>query len=188
MVWRVYSTFLARHIHIHIRLKDLVQFESTKCCLGGKYTRMHTYRVKDLAQLEERTDLRLEGCLALVRQHPVAASCSVLQCVAACCSVNNRWILDLQAASRWFDNTLLQCVVLRCSMLQCVAMLQCIALCCSVLQCVAVCCSVLPIRQNPVAPCYTLLHSVALCCSALQCVAVCCSMLHCIAISIKCRS
>ena len=86
----MYSAFLAGHIHIHIRLKDLVQFESTECRLGGKYTRMHTYRVKDLAQFEERTDLRLEGCLALVRQHPVAASCSVLQRVAACCSVLQR--------------------------------------------------------------------------------------------------
>jgi len=54
--------------------------------------------------------------------------CSVLQCVAVCCSA-------------------LQCAAVRCSVLQCVAVccsaLQCAAARCSVLQCVAVCCSAL---------------------------------------------
>jgi len=73
--------------------------------------------------------------------------CSVLQCVAVCCSVT------------W---SVLQCVAVCCSVLQCVAewlesawldnhyqktikssVLQCVAVCCSELQCVAVCCGVL---------------------------------------------
>jgi len=52
--------------------------------------------------------------------------CSVLQCVALCCSV-------------------LQCGTMYCSVLQCVAVccsvLQCVAVRCSVSQCVAVCCN-----------------------------------------------
>jgi len=67
----------------------------------------------------------------------VAACCSVLQCVAVCCSV-------------------LQRVAACCSVFQCVAVcsvLQCVAGCCIVLQCVAVRCSALqygiwPLTRN----------------------------------------
>ena len=58
----------------------------------------------------------------------VAVRCSVLQCVAVCCSV-------LQSCSGRIQQQDEQCVAVRCSVLQCVAV------CCSVLQCVAVCCS-----------------------------------------------
>jgi len=106
--------------------------------------------------------------------------CSVLQCVAVCCSQNRAdGILP-----PWIE-------------LACCNVLQCVAVCCSVLhpeqsrwncatlnrasvlQCVAVCCSVLqsePSRWN----CATLnrasvLQYVAMFCSVLQYVAVCCS-------------
>ena len=73
------------------------------------------------------------------------ALCSVLQCVAVCCSV-------------------LQCVLSKYlrSVLQCVAE-------CRVLQCVAVCCS-LCCRKISI-QCCSMLHCVALC-SVLQCGAV----------------
>ena len=60
-----------------------------------------------------------------------AECCSVLQCVAVCCSV---FVIVF-----WYitcHNSVLQCVAVCCSVLQCDAV------CCSVLQCVAVCCSV----------------------------------------------
>ena len=60
----------------------------------------------------------------------VAACCSVLPCVAVCCSV-----LNLQNSQQ------LDCVAVCCSALQCVAV------CCSVLQCVAVCCSVFKLSE-----------------------------------------
>ena len=49
--------------------------------------------------------------------------CSVLQCVAVCCSVLHKSAMDI-------TDVYLQ-------------LLRCVAVCCSVLQCVAVCCSVL---------------------------------------------
>jgi len=81
--------------------------------------------------------------------------CSVLQRVAACCSV-------------------LQCALTYCRQEQ--RQLVRIAVCCSVLQCVAVCYSVL----QRVAVCTDTLQTRAKttrpCCSELQCVAVCCSV------------
>jgi len=59
--------------------------------------------------------------------------CSVLQCVAVCCSV-----LQLEyglEGSNVFDVSGGVCVAV------CYSVLQCVAVCCSVLQCVAVCCS-----------------------------------------------
>jgi len=53
--------------------------------------------------------------------------CSVLQCVAVCCSV-------------------LQCLEIR-ARVRC-SVLQCVAVCCGVLQCVAVCCSVLRFKRE----------------------------------------
>jgi len=111
-----------------------------------------------------------------VRFMHLRVRCSVLQCVAVCCSAFY--------ASAWIHQIRIQCwpiegyimtgprhVSVCCSVLQCVAVccsvLQCGAVCCSVLQCVAVCCSV------------AVLQCVAVCCSVLQCVAVCCSVLQC---------
>ena len=96
-------------------------------------------------------------------------------------------------ATRYGNDSVLQCVAVCCSVLQYVAV------CRSMLQCVAVCCSLshmirlshLPAQptqrktvQNSVhvAVCCSVLHRVALCCSVLQCVAVCCSVLQCVAV------
>jgi len=67
--------------------------------------------------------------------------CSVLQCVAVCCSVKANYSF-LHA----YVISVLQCVAVCCSVLQCEGRLffltcvchQCVAVCCSVLQCVAV--------------------------------------------------
>ena len=67
----------------------------------------------------------------------VAVCCSVLRCVAVCCSVlgiESHGYTILEAGNGMLR--LLQCVAVCCCVLQCVAV------CCSVLQCVAVCCSV----------------------------------------------
>jgi len=82
------------------------------------------------------------------------ACCSVLQCVAVCCSgiagTNVTGCLSYATASHHIVSALsseMQCVVLCCSELQCVAVccsvLQCVTVCCIALQCVAVRCSVL---------------------------------------------
>jgi len=118
--------------------------------------------------------------------------CSVLQCVAVCCSVEEH------------DS----CVT---------SLSQCVAVCCRVLQCVVVCCrDILARNKTPFEPflsrvldcikrvifafstsknsfsrisVFRLQHScrrdaqcVAVCCSVLQCVAVCCSVLQCVAV------
>jgi len=74
----------------------------------------------------------------------VAVCCSVLQCVAVCCSAtypNNMYIYGQIFWTLGIGDMSL------CSVLQCVAacgsVLQCVAVCCSVLQCVAACGSVL---------------------------------------------
>jgi len=95
--------------------------------------------------------------------------CSVLQCVAACCSA-------IEWVSRHSDTKcVLQCVAVCCSVLQCVAVpisgyrdIQIPSVCCSVLQCATVCCSMLQCLCR-----YQV--CVAVCCSVLQCVAACCS-------------
>jgi len=91
--------------------------------------------------------------------------CSVLPCVAVCCSMLQYTIES---------NTCLLCISFVCSsVLQCV--MQCVAVCCSVLQCVAVCCSVL----QCVAVCYSMLQWATLVCDTrAQCDAVCCSVLQ----------
>jgi len=92
--------------------------------------------------------------------------CSVLQCVAVCCSM-------FQGGNAVEEFVAVYCSVLQCvavygSVSQCVAVwkcsrgvccsvLQCVAVCCSVLQCVAVCCSELPCK-NAVKECTRLLH------------------------------
>ena len=57
--------------------------------------------------------------------------CSVLQRVAACCSVSQKRTANLP------EGLHVSCVAVCCNVLQCVAV------CCSVLQCLAVSCSVL---------------------------------------------
>jgi len=74
--------------------------------------------------------------------------CSVLQCVAVCCSERN-------GLFRVYP------LLIRMCQFQCVSCSVSIAVCCSVLQYVAVCCSVL--------------QCIAVYCSVLPCVAVCCS-------------
>ena len=66
--------------------------------------------------------------------------CSVLQCVAVCCSVllfadDYTWHISLHLPSVFIDGTCVSRSYMCCSVLQCVAV------CCSVLQCVAVCSS-----------------------------------------------
>jgi len=139
----------------------------------------------------------------LQRARVRSSSCSVLQCVAVCCSVlqyksktqccNVRRYAALVAA--WCsvmqrDAVVLQCDAVCCSVFQCVAVccsvLQCVVVCCSVLKCVEVCCSVFQWLQcKSKMQCCNVRRYVALvavCCSVLQCVAVCCSVLQCVAV------
>jgi hypothetical protein len=92
--------------------------------------------------------------------------CSVVQCVAVCCSV-------LHVAQCIYE-----CVAAWCSVLQCVAVCwsvlhvarcihECVAVWCSVVQCVA--CSTMHLWMR-----CSVMQWVALCCIVLQCVAVCC--------------
>jgi len=130
---------------------------------------------------------------------------SVLQCVAACCTVLQcvGW-QNLQctfSARAWAASSFLCCSVL-----------QCVAVCCSMLQCVTVCCiakfcsvflgtylgSFLFFAcrceekrvywhhsNHGQSLCCSMLQCVAVCCRVLQGVAVCCSVLQCDAV---CRS
>jgi len=126
--------------------------------------------------------------------------CSVLQCVAVCCSVPlSVSFCIVFHATKDAHHTLSFCSVflgllsvflhvLRVCVLQCVAVccsvLQCVAACCSVLQCVAVRCSLflglLSVFLQVLRVC--VLQCVAMCCSVLQCVAACCSVLQCVAV------
>jgi len=138
--------------------------------------------------------------------------CSVLQCIAACCSVLRMCCSMLQCVrSEKVSRILcvLQCIAACCSVLcMCCRMLQCadytglrqgVVVCCSVLQCVAVCCVCIPVCCSVlryVAMCcgmnivghgrkgYGPRQSVgfSLCCSVLQRVAACCSVLQCVAV------
>jgi len=121
--------------------------------------------------------------------------CSMLLCVAVCCSTTQYRVSVTDCSSSW-GLEVLQCIAVCCSVLQCAdvfcSSLQCIAVCCSVLQCVAVCCSVLqcvPISfvggksHHSVVYCNVLQHCVAECCIVLQCVAaLCCRVLHCVVV------
>jgi len=95
----------------------------------------------------------------------VAVWCSVLQRVAACCSVST---LRLKRVT--LVNTVRESV----------------AVCCSVLQCVAVCCSVSTLRVKRGTLINTVHESVAVVCSVLQCVTVCYSALQCVAVCPRC--
>jgi len=120
--------------------------------------------------------------------------CTVLQSVAACCSV-------LQRCSVLHRCTLFQYLADCPSLfgisrsdyqhILCCSALQHVAACCSVLQFVAVSCRLSLTVWNLVTPlpthnlgqsCPTLPPAQPLCCSVLQCVAVTCSALYCIAV------
>jgi len=62
-----------------------------------------------------------------------AVCCSVLQCVAVCCSVLQMCCSVLQSVA----------LIHRALLHVCYAVVQCVAACCSVLQRVAACCSML---------------------------------------------
>ena len=82
--------------------------------------------------------------------------CSVLPCVAVCCSVllSNKFVVGYGSIVSYSSSISPSLFIVD------------IHVCCSVLQCVAVCCSVL--------------QYVAVCCSVLHCVALCCTMLQCV--------
>ena len=99
--------------------------------------------------------------------------CSVLQCIAVCCSVSGELYstLLLVCSALLFvaievSCSEFQCVAVRCSVLQWANVLDSFLLL-TLLQWVAVCCSVLQ--------CFEVLQCVAVCCSVLQCAAVYCS-------------
>ena len=100
---------------------------------------------------------------------PVAACCSVSQCVLYIVWIFFQENCRLQNSYRWSARAEVRRDLVCCSVLH--SVLQCVAVCCIMLQCVAVCCSVL----RCVAVCCSVLQCVAVCCSVLQCVAVCCS-------------
>jgi len=115
----------------------------------------------------------------------IAASCSVLQCVAVCCSVCASPNFCSCKSKNWFAS------VLQCLPCGFVSVLQCVAVCCSVLQCVAVYAppqiSAKWVRECVAVSAVWVRECVAVCCSflqrwqrglvrVLQCVAVCCSV------------
>ena len=138
------------------------------------------------------------------RTRNASVCCSVLQRVAANCSVLQCVVVRRKRVNEPHCRNALRCVAVCCGALQfvavccgvihclavrckrvsepdCRSILQCAAVRCSVLQWVAVCCSVL---QCVAAYC-SVLQCVAVCCSVLQCVAVCCSVLRCVAVRRK---
>jgi len=126
--------------------------------------------------------------------------CSVLQCVAVCCRVDDVVSSAVLGAGSPGG---MQCAVVCCSVLQCAvvccSVLQGVVVCCSVLQGVAVCyreddvasCAVLrdgsPRSKQCVAVCCDTLSCVAVCCSVLQYVSVCCSVFQCDAVCVAMR-
>jgi len=106
----------------------------------------------------------------------VAVYCSVLQCVAVCCS--------------GYRATTSSSIYYMCGAMCCIV-LQCVAVCCSgyrattsssiCYMCGAVCCNVL----QCVAVAIELLHLALYSTCVVQCVAVCCSVLQCVAVAIE---
>jgi len=91
--------------------------------------------------------------------------CSVLNCVAVCCSV---W--QLCCSHKWNPAELFgfELVAADISYFPKTHVLPCVAVCCRVLPCVVV-------RRGALLCVAVSLHCVAVCCSLLQCVALCCS-------------
>ena len=106
-----------------------------------------------------------------VELQQVAASCSVLQCVAVCCSVWQLLSSDVSVSSR---------VAVSCNKLQCAA----VAVCCRVLQRVAASWGVLQCVAVAFERCLGLkqscseLQQVVMFCGVSRCVAECCSDLQ----------
>jgi len=113
--------------------------------------------------------------------------CSVLQCVAVCCSVLQRnFLVSIRGLCILLDEEekafssgvlccgVLQCVALYCNALQCAAfhcVLHCVEACCSALQCVASHCSAwqrVAVQYPCVARCCSVYVSCSMCCSVLQ--------------------
>jgi len=145
----------------------------------------------------------LTTCTSVAR---VLVTVSVLQCVAACCSVLQR-VAD--ASAKFSDDMYVSrtcpsdrvCVAACCSVLQRVAefarvlvtvcVLQCVAACCSVSQCVADTGAKFSDDMYFICMCPSDYVCVAVCCSVLQCIAVYCSVLQCIAVycsALQCSS
>ena len=116
-----------------------------------QHTATHCNTLQDASIRDVRQPYRSERLLLNACTH-VAVRCSMLQCVAVCCS--DASLLMLNACTHANTHA-------------------CVAVCCSVLQCVAACCSVL----QYVAMYCSVLQCVVVSCSMLQCCAVCCSVL-----------
>jgi len=120
----------------------------------------------------------------------VTVFCSVLQCIAACCTLALEWC-------RFLCCCVLQSVVVCCTAVHCVAA------CCYMLQLVAACCNVVQIisshdtlankhptgarlrnsnQQRLVRVSCSVLQYGVMCCSMLQSVAMCCNVLQCDAV------
>ena len=103
--------------------------------------------------------------------------CSVLQCVAACCSEYLQNILSSYKAQSGSAGPVSN-----------IYGLHCVAMCCGVLWFVAVCSPAPPLNINSMLHCGAVWYSVYLryivfCCSVLQCFAVFSSVLQCYAVS-----
>ena len=127
-----------------------------------------------------------QGYVVLGFLHGVSAFCipSVLQCVAARCSVLHvvQQFIRGTSSFAFYMVSLHSVYAACCSVQQCVAVrhsaVQCVSVCFSVLQCVAVRCSVSKARRP-----WGFLWRLCICiCSELQCIAVRCSSLYCVAI------
>jgi len=100
-----------------------------------------------------------DGIYSRVKSTHARLCCSVLQCVAVCCSVL-LYLLRSLVGTRSI-------------------VFQCVAVCCSVLQCIAMCCSTCSgVKSTKDRMCCSMLQYIVVCCSVLQCVAVCCSVLQ----------
>jgi len=152
------------------------------------FSEMKTHYEHQLTELSHKAQVYLAY---------VAVCCSVLQCVAECCSCTVlRYVLR---------SVVVCCSVLqqqltelsqkaRVSLAYVAVSLACVAVCCGVLQCVAVCCSVLQLQYVTifvsfflsVLPCHTRLGFLSrnvkcvsrVCCGVLRCLAACCSVLQ----------
>jgi len=177
---------------------------STRCSMKHRCYRVYqrvsprvASSILAYAQTRHRQNIRINDI----------ARCSVLRCIAVCCSVSQcnevcymRKCDVLQLTNSTTCSNTSQAEYWR----QCDCMLHCDAVCDSVLQCAAAC-HIMVHRDSPtpkfartrhrqdaganaiayrsmmrcVAVGCSVLQCVAVCCSVLQCVAVCCSVLHC---------
>ena len=125
--------------------------------------------VRTLCDMDSTFDARFHRglAIALAGLSPCGVVfCSVLQCVAVCCSM-----FDV----RLHRGLAIALASLSRSVAVCCSVLQCVVVCCSVLQCIAVCCALL---------CVAVLWSYNLCVAVLWSytrphgsLSVCCSVL-----------